>query len=102
MARHPSERDLGLWLDGQATEFDEHLSTCAICADRLGVMDTPAGDLRAPLLAALEPDASSVTRVSARVAARLQARRDLDMVASMLGIGIETGRVVFDPISDDD
>lgn len=97
MAQHPTEHDLTAWLDGGSPGIDEHLAGCEVCAARLE--ETPPYDveLSAPLLVALSPAAGCGERVSARVAARLQNRRDAELALSMLGVPLETIRLVTDP-----
>ena len=96
MARHPKDARLLAWLEGDAPDLDEHLEDCERCAealDRLAAADT---DLRPALLSLLTPPDDLAARMSDRLAARIQDRRDLEMFGSMLGIPVEAGRVVLE------
>lgn len=96
MARHPNDDRLLAWLDGNAPELDEHLADCERCAQSVDRLAAAEADLRPALLSLLAPPADLATRVSERLAARIQSRRDVELFGSMLGLPVETGRVVFD------
>lgn len=96
MARHPEDDRLLAWLDGSAPELDEHLDACDRCAAAIDHLAADEADLRPALLSLLAPPSDLATRVSEQLAARIQRRRDVELFGSMLGIPMETGRVVLD------
>jgi predicted anti-sigma-YlaC factor YlaD len=96
MARHPNDQRLLAWLDGATPELDEHLADCERCAQTLDRLASPEADLGPALLSVLAPPTDLAIRVSERLAARVQNRRDAALFGSLLGISIETGRVVLD------
>lgn len=96
MARHPKDDRLLAWLDGNAPELDEHLDDCETCAQTIDRLAAADADLRPALLSLLAPPVDLATRVSERLAARVQSRRDVELLGSMLGLPMETGRVVLD------
>ena len=96
MARHPKDDRLLAWLDGDAPELDEHLAGCERCAKSIDGLVAEEADLAPALLSVLAPPADLATRVSERLAARIQSRRDAELFGSMLGLPVETGRVVLD------
>ena len=98
MSHHPTVHDLTAWLDGGAPTLDEHLAGCEVCAARLAETPSPDVELSEPLRVALAPAVGSEQRVGARVAARLQNRRDVELALSMLGVPFETLRVITDPL----
>ncbi len=96
MARHPSDSKLMSWLDGAAPDLDAHLADCEKCAQSIDRLASADVDLRSALLSVLAPPADLAERVSERLAERIQSRRDAELFGSMLGIPVETGRVVLD------
>ena len=97
MARHPDREQLTLWLDGASSEFNDHIDTCEVCASALSELGpSSAEELRPALLTLLQPPDDLHERVSERIAARLQNRRDSDLFGSLLGIPFEAGRIFFD------
>ncbi|NNC79023.1 MAG: hypothetical protein HKN94_02620 [Acidimicrobiales bacterium] len=96
MARHLSGSQLAMWLDGEAPHFDDHVDQCEKCAARLSEVDEPQADLRPALLTLLKPPPDLESRVSARIAARLKAREEMALLGGLLGVSIETGRIMFD------
>ena len=96
MARHPDDDRLLAWLDGDAPDLDEHLADCEDCAKSIDRLAGGEADLRPALLSLLAPPADLATRVSERLAARVQSRRDVELLGSMLGVPVETGRIVLD------
>lgn len=97
MARHLSGSQLAMWLDGEAPHLDEHVDHCETCAARLSEVEAPEIDLRPALLTLLKPPPDLESRISARIAARLQAREEMELLSGLLGVSIETGRILFDP-----
>jgi len=97
MARHPDRQQLTLWLDGASSEFDAHIDACEACASTLSEIGTQSTEnLRPALLTLLRPPDDLHERVSERITARLQNRRDSDLFGSLLGIPLEAGRIFFD------
>ena len=97
MARHPNKRQLLQWLDGEADELDEHVDTCERCARTLEGLESAEADLKPALLSLLAPPDDLEQRINDRIAARVQDRRDMALFSSLLGVSVETGRVVFEP-----
>ena len=103
MAHHPNRQQLTMWLDGASTEFDDHIDTCEICASALSEIGPPSTEeLRPALLTLLQPPRDLHERVSERIVARLQNRRDSDLLGSLLGIPLEAGRIFFDAEAPDE
>lgn len=98
MARHPNKRQLLQWLEGEAEELDAHIDTCEKCALTLDELEASAeADLKPALLSLLAPPDDLEDRISERIAARVQSRQDIALFSSLLGVSVETGRVVFEP-----
>lgn len=95
MAKHPNAVQLTSWLDGGAAEIDEHVSSCAICAQTLGRLEDSQADLRPALLRLLQPPADLENRVSTELARRLQATADNELFSSLFGVALESGMVLF-------
>ena len=103
MARHPNRQELTMWLDGSNTALDDHIHTCEVCASSLGDISEPeTADLKPALLRLLKPPDDLHDRVSARIARRLQDRRDADLFGAMLGVPVEASRLFFDRDPDAD
>ena len=107
MARHPSKQLLTSWLEGEADlgEYDDHINSCARCASRLEKMSSTHVDnveplkaeFRPALMAVLAPPEDLHERVSFRIAERLQARNDASLFGSLLGVPVESTRIVVEP-----
>lgn len=103
MRGHPNRQELSMWLDGSNAALDDHIDTCEICATSLDELSEPANaDLKPALLTLLKPPDDLHERVSARIARRLQDRRDADLFGSMFGVPVEVSRLFFDDRSDED
>ena len=61
------------------------------------LLERSEADLRPALLSLLAPPPDFEERMRERLAAKVQDRQDMALFSSLLGIGIETGRVVFEP-----
>lgn len=97
MLRHPPRPRLDDWLDGAGDpKLDAHLATCTKCAARLETLATPGPDLRAALSEALAPPADLVPRLHHGVRTRLERRQELGLLAQMLGLPLQTARVLMD------
>lgn len=108
MARHLSTTQLASWLSGEVDhgEHEEHLDSCVQCAARLEEINDDvnvtnvqaiSAEFRPALLAVLEPPADLHQRISGRIAARLQDQSDASLIGSMLGVSVETARIVTEP-----
>lgn len=113
MAKHPSKQLLSSWLDGEADleeHDDEHINSCSRCASRLEKLSeihldnvVPMNEqFRPALMAVLQPPEDLHERISARIADRLQERDDATLFGSMLGVPVETTRIVTEPKIIDD
>lgn len=104
--RHPSDAKLRHWLDtGEPDKVDAHLATCERCADRLEYLDgqasTPGtrpgpsiGDALATLFS-LPGDLGE--RVLQGVERRSRTERDLALLTGLMGLAVETGKLVVVP-----
>lgn len=99
---HPPRRRLLAWLEGDEPELDDHLATCARCADRLEAGAVPVGPVADALLAILAPPADLAPRLRAGIASRMQARADLAMLAQMMGVPAETLALMADAPPEED
>ena len=105
MARHPKRQHLAEWLEGGRSDLDEHLATCQRCAKELDHIsltisndDPEPSDIGPALLTLLEPPPDLHERISARLAARLQRREDIELIGSLLGVARETSELfIVDP-----
>ena len=102
LARHPNKRQLSLWLDGQAPNYDSHVDDCEHCSalleDIVGIdLDNDDSNIGPALLVLLEPPADLEDRVSRRIAERLQTTSDMELFSSMFGIPIDAARVFLEP-----
>ena len=113
MARHLSTTQLASWLSGEVDhgEYEEHLDSCVQCAARLEEISDEtntnnvhaiSAEFRPALLTLLQPPADLHQRISARIAARLQDQNDASLIGSMLGVSIETARIVTEPNLNED
>lgn len=95
---HPSRRRLEAWLEGVADDIDDHVADCAHCAARLEELASPpSAPLRTALLRALAPPADLQPRLRTGMVRRLEAREDLQLMASMLGVPGDTLRTLLSP-----
>lgn len=100
---HPPRRRLVAWLEGGEPDLDDHLATCARCADRLEAGAVAVGPVADALLAILAPPTDLAPRLRSGIAARMQARADLAMLAQMLGVPRETlGLLAVPPTEEDE
>lgn len=102
LARHPNKRQLSLWLDGQAPNYDSHVDECEHCSAQLediaGIdLDTEDSNIGPALLVLLEPPSDLEDRVSRRIAERLQMTNDMELFSSMFAIPVEAARVFLEP-----
>ncbi len=98
LLRHPSSRELGRWLSGDegGAEIDAHLAVCDRCAARLQAMDdTPELEISEQLTTLLAPPPDLTDRLERRVAAKLDTRRVLGVMADLFGVGFETGKLLL-------
>lgn len=107
MARHLSTKQLTSWLNGEIDheEHDEHLSTCNKCAERIeeinrdtleSNVEAISAEIAPALLQILQPPADLHERVSERIAVRLQTQNDVNLFGSLLGVPVETAKIMSD------
>ncbi len=101
MARHLSTKQLTSWLNGAVDheEHTEHLDSCSKCAARIEELhdnnvEPLTAEFAPALLQILQPPADLHERISKRIALRLQAQSDRDLFTSMLGVPVETLKVM--------
>lgn len=105
MARHPNERQLARWLDGDAPNYDAHVDSCEHCAaalERIVGLEL-SGDhpeIGPALLVLLEPPPDLESRVSRGIAERIRARSDVELFSSLFGVPIDAARIVLEPSED--
>ena len=100
---HPSRSKLAQWLDsGGPEKVDLHVSNCDRCAAKLESIDTPTSGLGQALLNILEAPDDLADRMNERVESALRRREELMLLAGLLGIPIETARIVMSSPPDDD
>ena len=92
--RHPSPKRLQAWLDGGERELDDHLATCARCADRLEDMAADEPVLRSTLIELLRPPDELDTRLRGGIDERLRAREDLALVSELFAVPLQTVRIM--------
>ena len=111
MARHLSTKQLTSWLNGKPDhpEHDAHIDSCAKCAARVEQLDSDMNNVRAiseefrpALLAVLAPPENLHVRISERIAERLQSQSDVTLFGSLLGVPVETMKVVGDASTETD
>ena len=102
--KHPSKKALQEWLSGHhGAELDAHIGSCQRCAGVLeGMDDTDPGSLAiADALAAVYAAPVGLSdRLQKKVAARLDSRVVIDVVADLFGAGFETSKLILvdDPV----
>ncbi len=101
---HPSRSKLAAWLEsGGPDKVDHHVSNCDRCASKLESIDTPATGLSQALQSILEAPDDLADRMNVRVETALRRREEFMLLAGLLGIPIETARIVMSspPAGDD-
>lgn len=97
MLRHPPQTTLSNWLEGDTDQkVDEHVTRCPRCAARLETLAAPAADLRVALSEALRPPEDLVPRLQSGVRTKLDRRKDLGLLAQLLGLSWQTTRILMD------
>lgn len=101
--RHPSKRELIVWLDGGAEDLDEHLLDCEKCAatiediERTNTADTSevaarsTNNLATALAAVYESPDGLVDRMASYVAQKAESKVLFEVASDMFGAGIQTG-----------
>lgn len=109
MARHPSTKQLTSWLNGAVDheEHDTHLDSCTKCASRIEELNVNnveaiSAEFRPALLAVLQPPEDLHERITGRIATRLQEQSDSELFRSLIGVPVETMRVITDPTTEED
>lgn len=104
MARHLSTNQLTSWLNGDTDQakLDEHLNTCDQCADKIEQLNLDnvepiSAEFKPALMAVLQPPADLHERISARIADRLQDRDDASLFGSLLGLPVQTTKLITAP-----
>ena len=98
MRRHPSKRSLREWLSGEADDkLDKHIDSCEKCAVTLEELDAESGAsaIGEALALVLAPPGDLVERLEVGVAARLDSRQVLVVLADLFGAGYETGKLLL-------
>ncbi len=100
--RHPSTSKLRSWLDGEMTDpkVDGHIDTCERCASRLEDLASPEAPLAVALSIIFAPPDGLVPRLNTGIDARLRNRADLALLAGMLGLPVQTAKLLFDEDQD--
>lgn len=100
--RHPSASKLRGWLEHDLTSpaIDAHIDTCDRCAARLEDLAAPEAPLAVALSAVFAPPDGLVPRLNTGIDARLRNRADLALLAGMLGLPMQTAKLLFDEDQD--
>lgn len=105
MARHLSTKQLTSWFNGAATDPDhiEHLDNCTRCANKVEELhltsiennvEPISPEFKPALMAVLQPPEDLHERISIRIAERLQDRDDANLFGSLLGLPVDTTRLL--------
>ncbi|GEM_PF-4675131 len=106
---HPSTRRLREWLEtppGAEPDagVEEHVSHCERCADELEALDAmtaeeavETSEVELALQEVLAPPTGLEQRIEDRIEAALLARRDFKLLAGLMGVSIETARLLVEP-----
>ncbi|MEM7094122.1 MAG: hypothetical protein AAF567_14040 [Actinomycetota bacterium] len=92
--RHPSDRRLQQWLDGEESELDAHVESCQRCADRIEHLAAATTPLRGPLLQLLAPPDGLGDLLRGGIDDRMRTREDLTLVGELFGLPIRAARVM--------
>ncbi len=101
MIKHPSKRALRAWLAGDSDpniiKLDDHIGSCARCAELLENIDEPRTDgaIGANLAMVLAPPTDLTERLEERVAAKLDSRQVVGYLAELFGAGMETSKLLL-------
>jgi len=101
--RHPSDARLLQWLDtGSPDKVAEHVETCERCAERLEHLDRQGeahggAMLGDALVSLLSVPSGLGERVLRGVEQRGRAERELALFAGLMGLAVETGKLVVAP-----
>lgn len=97
MSRHPSDDRLASWMAGGPDEgIGAHIDSCARCTEVLARLDQPAPAMAEVLARTLMADADLEQRVMTGVTSAMAQRAVAETFLGLLGIGIETAKIVFD------
>lgn len=100
---HPSDRRLRAWLESDGPSgVSEHVERCERCADRLVALDQDlealeTATLGQALVALLAPPDDLSQRVLEGVDARRRNEADLQLIAGLFSIGVETAQLMLSP-----
>ncbi len=108
MARHLNRKTLSAWLEGEAElieEHDDHINSCSRCAARLEKLtevhfnnvEPISAEFRPALMEVLRPPEDLHERISRRISDRLQERNDASLFGSLLGVPVESTKIVLEP-----
>lgn len=101
MSRHPNDRRLRQWLeDGIPSKVEAHVSTCERCVDRLEAIEEERAPLEAALSELLAPDPELESAMLGRVSDALERREAVEAFVGLIGLGVETARVVLIDVTD--
>ncbi len=106
--RHPSKRALREWLEGSQDPtgddaIDQHLSSCERCSAVLEQMEEQAEvDVGDALAAFYAPPPGLSDRLERKVAERLDSRAVLGVVSDLFGAGIDTSKLLFMEVPEDE
>jgi len=100
---HPSRKRIRGWLDSGDTDegLETHLDSCTKCSDELErIASGHEQNLEPALAQLLAPPVDLGMKMEERIAASFQARQDLELVAGMFGLGVQTTRLLLEPPDD--
>lgn len=99
---HPAQDELVAWLDGESSQYDEHIENCLWCAQWIEDIQTgteeadlvESAPISTALAAAVRPPADLQPRLANGIAKQLQSREDLTLFADLLGVSWRTVRIL--------
>lgn len=99
---HPTQAELAAWLDGENSQYDEHIDKCLWCAQWIEEIESGSSQAEmvesAPIATALaqavRPPADLEPRLTQAINKKLQSREDLSLLADLLGVSWRTVRLL--------
>lgn len=100
--RHPSKKRLLRWSEsGRPRMTERHLLGCSLCEARLEELTRLDQEVVVDLKVALGAPADFNQRMSQRLREEVQDRETLMVMADLLGLGVETSRLLIEEGDED-
>ncbi len=106
--RHPSKRALREWLESpedsaEDSSIDRHLASCERCSSVLEKMEVGADvSLSTALATFYAPPPGLSDRLERKVTERLDSRAVLGVVSDLFGAGVDTSKLLFMEVAEDE